>query len=89
MKQISTGAGLLGLGVCMVATALIFTQSGSEAYAQASGAPKTVMSAGVHCNHISQDIWVYRVWSDGACDFRWLGKNSDLNLIRDSFQRLP
>jgi hypothetical protein len=89
MKQISTGAGLLGLGLCMVATAVIATRRGGEAYAQVSVAPKTVVSAGVHCNQSSQDIWVYRVWSDGGCDYRWLGKNSELNLVRDSYQKFP
>ena len=37
MKQISTGAGLLGLGVCMVATAFIaIHRGGTEAFAQAT-----------------------------------------------------
>ena len=44
MKQISTGAGLLGLGVCMVATAFIVTQrGGSQAFAQGTSGDRRIV----------------------------------------------
>lgn len=69
MKQISTGAGLLGLGVCMVATAFIATQRGSgEAFAQVTGTERRIVSAGVLPN--ASGITAYRIWSDNAIDLR-------------------
>jgi hypothetical protein len=51
MKQISTGAGLLGLGVCMVATALIATHHGSrEAFAYEATVTPTMASAISDCD---------------------------------------
>jgi hypothetical protein len=79
MKQISTGAGLMALGVGMVATALIATHRGTnEAFAQAPTSPRTIVAAGVHST--TTDLWMYRIWSDNDCDFRWLGKQGRLNL---------
>ena len=51
MKQISTGAGLLGLGVCMVATAFIATHRGSgEAFADEATVTPTMASAIADCD---------------------------------------
>lgn len=51
MKQISTGAGLLGLGVCMVATALIASQrGGSSAFAHDVSIKPPVASAIADCD---------------------------------------
>jgi hypothetical protein len=72
MKQISTGAGLLGLGVCMLGTAFIATHRGSgEAFAQATGGERRVVSVGVHA--INNALVAYRIWSDNAMDLRVLG----------------
>ena len=79
MKQISTGAGLLGLGVCMVATAFIARhRGGSEAFAQVTGGERRI----VYTNLISSggnSVWsadvliAYRVWSDNTIDIRPIG----------------
>ena len=84
MKQISTGAGLLGLGVCMLGTAFIATHRGSgEAFAQVAGTERRIVSAGVvtipngMSNNYASDfgaIWAYRIWSDSAIDVRCLGR---------------
>ena len=51
MKQISTGAGLLGLGVSMVATAFIATHRGSgEAFADEATVTPTMASAIADCD---------------------------------------
>ena len=51
MKQISTGAGLLGLGVCMVATAFIAAhRGGSEAFARDATMKPTMASALADCD---------------------------------------
>lgn len=72
MKQISTGAGLLGLGVCMVATAFIAThRSGGEAFAQGTGGERRIVSASVE---IEGDRFIaWRIWSDNAIDARIIG----------------
>ena len=68
MKQISTGAGLLGLGVCMVATAFIATQrGGSEAFAQGTGGDRRIVSASViavpaYYNNQQTRFYAYRIW---------------------------
>ncbi len=78
MKQISTGAGLLGLGVCMVATAFIATHRGSgEAFAQGTGGERRIVSASVLNNGSS--FYAYRIWSDNAIDFRFLGQVTGCN----------
>jgi hypothetical protein len=72
MKQISTGAGLLGLGVCMVATAFIAThRSGGEAFAQGTGTDRRIVSAAVLKS--DGNLVAYRIWSDNAIDVRLLG----------------
>jgi hypothetical protein len=77
MKQISTGAGLLGLGVCMVATAFIATHRGSgEAFAQGTGTERRIVAQGVYLDSNSQvgsSHWGYRVWSDNVTEVKFLG----------------
>jgi len=76
MKQISTGAGLLGLGVCMVATAFIATHRGSgEAFAQGTGGDRRIVSASML--ETGGKIVAYRIWSDNAIDIRYLGYFAD------------
>ena len=75
MKQISTGAGLLGLGVCMVATAFIAThRSGGEAFAQVTGGERRI----VYTNLMNANgvICAYRIWSDNSIDWRGIGSYS-------------
>ena len=77
MKQISTGAGLLGLGVCMVATAFIATHRGSgEAFAQVTGGERRIVAASVvstaHPNGLPLLV-AYRIWTDNAVDVRLVG----------------
>jgi hypothetical protein len=72
MKQISTGTGLVGLGVCLVATALIATQRGGEAFAQGTGDERRIVSAAVF--ESSQGGYIaYRIWSDNAIEVRNIG----------------
>ena len=82
MKQISTGAGLLGLGVCMVATAFIAThRSGGEAFAQVTGGERRIVNAWVESvansqpNSLETYAWHYafRIWSDNTIDMRCVG----------------
>lgn len=80
MKQISTGAGLLGLGVCMVATAFIATHRGSgEAFAQVTGGERRIVAQGVYGavvndqNYYGPGSWAYRVWSDNVTEVKFLG----------------
>jgi hypothetical protein len=78
MKQISTGAGLLGLGVCMVATAFIASQrGGSEAFAQGTGTERRIVSASVfpmRTPYNGQDVLVStRLWSDNGLDAKVVG----------------
>jgi hypothetical protein len=77
MKQISTGAGLLGLGVCMLGTAFIATHRGSgEAFAQVTGGERRIVSTGVYGTN---PLMAYRVWSDNGIDVRplsWLENSS-------------
>jgi len=82
MKQISTGAGLLGLGVCMVATAFIATHRGSgEAFAQGTGGERRIVSTSVfpfssagYMGVGGQFLVSQRTWSDNAIDVRVLGQ---------------
>ncbi len=78
MKQISTGAGLLGLGVCMVVTAFIAThRSGGEAFAQGTGTERRVVFANVNSVPLQPGVvghYAYRMWSDNAIDLRYLGR---------------
>ena len=75
MKQISTGAGLLGLGVCMLGTAFIATHRGSgEAFAQVTGGERHIVSANVMMNGNYFVAW--RMWSDNAIDVRLIGERS-------------
>ncbi len=86
MKQISTGAGLLGLGVCLVATAFIASQrGGSEAFAQGTGTERRIVSAGIQVvpsptqsssTEAKSVVHAYRIWSDNAIDMRCLGVSS-------------
>ena len=72
MKQISTGAGLLGLGVCMLGTAFIATHRGSgEAFAQVTGGERRIVSASVLTT--GAGFVAYRMWSDNAIDMRIIG----------------
>lgn len=83
MKQISTGAGLLGLGFCMLGTAVIATHRGvSEAFAQATGGDRRIVSASVYAvpndnsyngGYFSAAHYAYRIWSDNSVDVRCLG----------------
>jgi len=79
MKQISTGAGLLGLGVCVVATAFIAThRSGGEAFAQVTGGERRIVSASVFPMTVAglpggQALVSQRTWSDNSVDVRILG----------------
>jgi hypothetical protein len=71
MKQISTGAGLLGLGLCMVATALIITHDmGAQAYASSAfqgSSPSCVAAYEKTEIHWGKKFEVtYTVWSDGT-----------------------
>ncbi len=72
MKQISTGAGLLGLGVCMLGAAFIATQRGGEAYAQGTGGERRVVSASIF-QHANGGFIAYRIWSDNVIDVRNIG----------------
>ncbi len=79
MKHLSTGTGVAVLGVCILAATVVATQrGGSEAFAQAPPSPRTIIAAGIHTNNA--DLWMYRVWSDNTCEFRWLCKQGTLNL---------
>ena len=88
MKQISTGAGLLGLGVCMVATAFIATHRGSgEAFAQGTGTERRIVAQGVYAAigpggaSGSGFHWGYRIWSDNVTEVRYLG-STDYSLYQ-------
>ena len=56
----------------MVATALIAShRSGSEAFAQGTGAERHIVAQGVYSHQ--GEHWGYRVWSDNATEVRALG----------------
>ena len=77
MKQISTGAGLLGLGLCMVATAVIAThRNGGEAFAQVTGGERKIVAQGVYGS--GYEHWGYRIWSDNVTEVRCLGITVDI-----------
>ena len=81
MKQISTGAGLLGLSVGMVATAFVAThRNGSEAFAQVTGGERRVVFANINSVQEANAYYgsgtahyAFRIWSDNSTDMRLLG----------------
>ncbi len=76
MKQISTGAGLLGLGVCMVATAFITAhRSGGEAFAQGAAGDRRIVAQGVYTSPWQYHC-IYRVWSDNVTEVKFAGSDA-------------
>jgi hypothetical protein len=84
MKQLSTGTGLMALGVCVLAATVVAThRSGSEAFAQVTGGERRIVSTGVFqsggvLNNANSEtyagVYAYRIWSDNAVDLRCLGR---------------